>query len=379
MNLQWLAVVATILIGALVVVALMSSRLVNGPAPAHKLPNAVGDYGPPPAGVPLVYLGNPNHPGWYIGFDWQGVPRGTIKLSPAADPNSYLQQSADGTMFVVTPAAKGGDGQYLDRMGQPITAASTYLPLQMWADDNRHYCTLEPNPSQSPGSPGPWVLSLRIPGSTSATSQVVPLDSQNLRSGIIAIGFGSCSAIHDRAVLVYNYFPRPPEVWIVRISDGKVLADRTYGSYTASDVQSSRDATLVAINTARSSGYIGAGPTEGRTLITKASDGSVVATLDPSYSVLGFSADDKVALVATSPYAASVATHLAAVELAGGNVIWRYDGTQELSGFMIEPAGTAFAVLLQSPNDQAAHSDVQLVIVYADGRSITLPGTYLHP
>ena len=74
-----------------------------------------------------------------------------------------------------------------------------------------------------------------------------------------------------------------------------------------------------------------------------------------------------------------MATHLAAVELAGGNVIWRYDGTQELSGFMIEPAGTAFAVLLQSPNDQAAHPDVQLVIVYADGRSITLPGTYLHP
>jgi len=375
-NFQWLAVAAAIVLAALVVFGLMSSRLSNrgSVSPPKSNPTAgptvVADYGPPPAGVPLFYLGDPNHTGWYIGYNWQGVPQGTIKLSQPADPNSYLRQSPDGSMFVVTPAAKGGNGQFLDRLLKPVGSASVYSPLQMWADDNRHYCTLDE-------SPGQWALSLRTPGTTSATTHVVAIDSQNLRSGIIAIGLGSCSAINDTAVLIYSYFPRPPEEWVVRISDGKIMSHRTYDS-TYSDLVSSTDGRLIAANSAKSTGYL-AGATAPNTLVIRTSDGSTVATLDPTYGVLGFSADDSVALVATSPYASGVATHLAAVELATGNVIWRYDGNEYLSGFFIESSGAAFALMLQQVSDRDPHPTVYVAMVYRDGTSYALVGTFLHP
>lgn len=371
-SLQWLAVAAAVMLAVLVVVGLMSSRTsnrgtVSPPKPAS---SPVGDYGTPPAGEPLFYVRDPNHPTWYIGFDWNGVPRGTIKLSETAEPNAYLRQTPDGSMFVLTPAAKGGDGHYLDRLGRPVAGASIYLPLQMWADDNRHYCTLD-------GFNGQWTLGLRTPGSVTATAHAVAIDSPNLRSGIIAIGFGSCSTVHDRAVLVYSYFPRPPEVWVVRISDGKVLSDHTYDT-TYSDVTASSDGALVAVNSAKSTGYL-AGPTAPSTRVIRASNGSLVASLDPSFGVLGFSADDSLALVATSPYASGVATHLAAVDLTTGKVIWRYDGDEYLSGFFIEPIGAAFAVMLQPVSDSDPHPTVSLTIVYRDGRSSGPPGTFLHP
>jgi hypothetical protein len=372
-NFQWLAVAAAVMIAVLVVVGLMSSRLNNRGTVAHPkaVPSPVDDYGPPPAGIPLFYLGDPNHPGWYVGFDWTGTPRGTIKLQQGADPNSYLMQSPDGSMFVITPSAKGGAGQYLDRLGRPIADASTYLPLQMWADDSQHYCTLEQ------GRPGSWTLSMRTPGSSAATTHAVALDSANLRSGDIAIGFAACSAVHDTAVLVYNYFPRPPEMWVVRISDGKVVSHRLYDT-TYSDLAVSRDASLAAVNSARSTGYL-AGPTAPNTVVESTTNGATVANLDPTYGVLGFSSDDKFALVATSPYAAGVATHLAVVEVATGNVVWRYDGDQMLSGFAVEPTGAGFAVMLQLPRDQNAHPTVSLIFVSGDGQAHPVPGQFDHP
>lgn len=370
-NFQWMAVAAAIVLAALVVVGLMSSRITNRSTVAPPKASPSGDYGNPPAEVPLVYAADPNHPGWYVGFDWTGTPRGTIKLQEGADPNSYLKQSADGSMFLITPAAKGGTGQYLDRLGRPIAGASTYLPLQMWADNGRQYCALATGP-------GPrWSLSLNTPGSAAATTNGVVLDSPNLTSGVIAIGLVACSPAHDRAVLVYNYFPRPPEVWVVRISDGKVLQHHLYDT-TYSDVAASPDTTLVAVNSAASTGYL-AGPVAAETLVTRSSDGSVVARLNPSYEVLAFSADDSQALVATSPYVAGVKTHLATVDLASGNVIWQYIGDQELSGFQANPAGAGFAVMLQTPSDQSAHPSVSLMFVSGTGQEHDVPGSYLRP
>src|SRR5579864_4385354 len=91
---QLIAVFAAVVIAALVVAGLLSSRLTHNNVPARPTasPSAAPlnedrDYGPPPAGVPLFYLQSPSHPGWYIGFDWSGHPRGTIKLQ--ALPGDY--------------------------------------------------------------------------------------------------------------------------------------------------------------------------------------------------------------------------------------------------------------------------------------------------
>src|SRR2546430_11187936 len=65
-NLTWLAVAGGLVIGVLVVVSLMSSRLNRSVVPAH--PTPVGDYGTPPARVALIYVGDPGHPGWYVGL-----------------------------------------------------------------------------------------------------------------------------------------------------------------------------------------------------------------------------------------------------------------------------------------------------------------------
>src|SRR2546430_12149024 len=65
-DLQWMAVAAAIVIAALVVASLVSTRLAQRAVPSHP-PTPVGDYGPPPAGMPLFYLKDPKHYGWYVG------------------------------------------------------------------------------------------------------------------------------------------------------------------------------------------------------------------------------------------------------------------------------------------------------------------------
>src|SRR5579872_869522 len=142
---QLIAVFAALVIAALVVAGLLSSRLTHNNVPARATatpseapPNEDRDYGPPPAGVPLFYLQSPTHPGWYIGFDWSGHPRGTIKLPPL-DPSQSLFQSYDGSSLEISQSGKTGVGaELLDRLGNPISGASG----QIWADDNQHMCSI---------------------------------------------------------------------------------------------------------------------------------------------------------------------------------------------------------------------------------------------
>ena len=171
-------------------------------------------------------------------------------------------------------------------------------------------------------------------------------------------------------------------MWTVRISDGKVLSHQLYDT-TYADLAVSRDAALIAANSAHATGYI-AGPTAAHTIIRRTADGSLIASFDPSYEVLGFSADDQFALVATSPYASGVATHLAVVDVRTGHVVWSYSGDQELSRIAVEPAGAGFAIMLQTPNDQNVHPSVSVLLVTPYGASpaqiaIGIPGNFLRP
>ena len=370
-DLQWMAVAAAIVIGALVVVSLMSTRIAQQSVPVHRAP--VGDYGPPPAGVPLFYLQDPLHDGWYIGFDWSGKPRGTIKLANALGDNGTLNQAPDGSAFGVAPLGKGRVEQFLDRLGNPTTGDSLHPPyyFQMWADDSTGLCALDYD-SQAQQ----WQIGLRAPGAP-ATVRPVAIHP-NVATGIIAIDFRACSPRNDRAILVYNLMGVPTELWVVRISDGAILLHRSYPANNVADITASPDGSLIAESSGKSVGYIG-GPTAETTVVERLSDGARLMKVDPGIGVLGFSADMKTVLVSTSPWSAGRATNLAILDIRTGQPIWSYNGGELLSGFFIDPAGSGFAVMLQSVAPHGSHPPVDVVVVDGAGKATDLTGNYLHP
>lgn len=359
-----------LLLGILVIAGFMAIRF----APRVSLPatpraSPVADFGPPPAGVALVYVQDPNHPGWLIGFDWTGKPRGSVRLAQPIDPFGQLSQSPDGSAFGYAPSGKGGYREFLDRLGHPIVGQDSSLSdmSQIWADDSRHLCTLDYGGRQ-------WNLGLRLPGAASSVS-VVAIDPRIAQSGIIAVSFVSCSALNDRAILARSYMGLPVEFWVVRISDGTILGHHTYPADQLVNVTASLDGAVIAENSAKSSGQLA--PAAPSTIIRRISDMSVIATLDPAMGVLGFNSDDSLALVSTTPWASGIATHLALIEVQTGSVLWRSDGTEEFTAFLAQPNGRDIAVMLQAPNDSSRHPSVDVVIVHSGGTSTAIPGRYV--
>lgn len=96
-------------------VAAVASPSAQPAASASPTPVPPHDYGTPPAGVPLIYGGDPANQLWITAFDWQGKPRGTIKLAaPLAhelvvEPHCYVledQRTYDDVLYTVLgPAA----------------------------------------------------------------------------------------------------------------------------------------------------------------------------------------------------------------------------------------------------------------------------------
>ena len=374
-NLQWLAVAAAVILGALVVLGLMSTRFHPRAVVPAATPNAspLADYGPPPAGVSLIYVQDLRHPGWLIGFDWTGMPRGTVKLAQPIDQFARLSQSPEGSGFAFAPpAAKGGFTQFLDRLGNPVPNQDSTLRYQdqMWADDSVHMCTL----GYSGGLNSQWEIGLRLPGAAPSPLSVVALDSQNLQSGVIAVTFAACSARNDRAVIAYSYFERPTEFWVIRISDGTILSHRTYPADDLVNVTVSSDASLIAENSGKSTGQVA--PAAASTVIRRATDMSVVSTLDPTIGVLGFNSDNSLALVTLSPWASGVVTDLAVIDVQNGKTIWRSKQNEEFAGFLAEPNGRDLAVMLQAPSDSSLHPSINLVMVRSTGTETDIPGRY---
>lgn len=334
-------------------------------------PSLAIDYGTPPASVALIYVADAQHPGWYNAFDWAGKPRGTIKLAAPIGDRVYLTQAPDGSGFI-TSLAKGASSQSFDRLGMPIPENPSLLfERQVWADDSRHLCTLDYNSFQ-------WHIGLRTPGATPTSLRTVAIDPSVVQSGIIALDFSSCSPSDDRAVLVYNYFGRPAQYWVVRLSDGTVLNNQTFPANVLAGIVASPDGTMVAENSATASGSLlgGAAPS---TTIRRTAGGSTILSLDPTFGVIAFSRDDSVALVSTSPWATGVPTQLALLNMLTGSVIWRSGGQDGLTAVLEQPGGTAFALFLQHPYDTTLHATVHVLIVQANGATIAIPGPFSQP
>jgi len=365
-NLQWLAAAAALILAALVVIGLMSTRFHPQASVPAATPQAspVADYGPPPAGVPLLYVKDPSHPSWLIGFDWSGTPRGTVKLDPSI---GSVGMAPDGQSFAVGYGSKGGTGEILDRLGKPVNEAGGGIPgsdLPMWADDNQHTCGVAFDQQT-----GASTLITLTPGAAPYPVAVLGHDPSLPSSYRIA----SCSVKEDRAIVVRSINPSPAEILVVRLSTGQVFSLLTYANpELLSNAVASSDGKFIAENSAQSVGQAGTGAPN--TTIRRVQDKSVVAMLPPTAGVLAFNGDDSLVFVYTTPWVGTAPTALAVIDVKSGQTIWTYNGPDMFGQVLAEPGGRDFAIYLRKPGVEDPLTD--LMIVHADGTAIGFPRRY---
>ncbi len=366
-NLQWLAAAAALILAVLVVIGLMSTRFHPRASVPAATPNAspVADYGPPPAGVPLLYVKDPNHPSWLIGFDWTGKPLATVKLDPAI---GSVGMAPDGQLFAVGFGAKGGTGEILDRLGQPIPGAGGGLPgstLPIWADDYQHTCGISLDPQTLTST-----LVTFAPGQ--AVKAVAVLGSDQSLPGSYRIA--SCSFRNDQALVVRSSNPSPAEALAVRISTGQVTSLVKYATpEMLSNVVVSADSTLIAENSSQSVGQL-QGQDAPATVIRRVSDRGILVKMDPSFGVLAFNSDDSLALVATTPWVGGAPTAMQVWDLRSGQPVWTYNGPGMFGNAIGQPGGRDFAIYVRKPTVQDPLTD--LMIVHADGTVSDFPRRY---
>jgi hypothetical protein len=391
-NFQWVAVVAAALLGLLVVAGLMSTRFAPHASVPATTPKASVDYGPPPAGVNLLYVYDPSNPSRLIGYDWSGTPRGTIKLVP---PMS-VEMAPNGQAFRASATGGkgsfGGNGTFLDRLGQvviPWQGGVTGFGGGMWADDNRHVCSISLNQQTSTST-------LYVQQVDEAPKQVAVIANNSI-VGPLRIGVAACSIRNNLAIVVgdSNTAPvigdsntGPKELWVIRLSDGAVISHRTYKEHLISTVAASADGVYVAENSSKIvSTVIVSRQGADYTIIRRVSDGQQVAALNASDQVLGFSSDDRLVLAMAQPDKTRPWGQLTVIQWQTGSVVWSHGGSEILDSFIAQFDGTGFAIALQAPT----HGDQKdcgttssspcpgddVVIVHADGTETKIPGRYL--
>jgi hypothetical protein len=362
-HLNWITVATAMLIAVAIVAGLMATRLIYHPLPA-------GDYGPPPAGVPLVYVHDPDHPSWLTGYDWTGNPRGTVKLQdPSLGAPWSIDMAPDGQEFYVP----GSTSRFLDRFGQPLLSSVGPVDLYtgVWADDNRHFCAMD-GQSGSGRLIGPPLQGYAL--------NFVTLPAQVAKTTTIV----ACSIRNDRAILVSHVDgTTASEVWVARLSGGNMIAHHSYDPRLSLTVVASSDASYVAESSQE--GYLGV-----PSVIRRVSDWRTLASLSASDKVLKFSGDGSLVLVSpTSPAGPlpSSQAHLAIVDWPSGRTTWTYDGTDWPWTVVARPGGRDFALEMgQLPksggpcppaNPCVAPEPTRIIlIVHDDGSSKRLPSRY---
>jgi hypothetical protein len=372
---QWLAVAAAILIGILVVTGLVTSGLNRATVPSHVPP--VGEYGQPQTGLPLIYVADPNHQDWYIGFDWSGKPRATVKLAKPLDRLQNLYQAPDGSGFRITDrrTLSAGDyfperlgsltGDYVDRLGNTVPGTLPAAGARgIWADDSLHLCLEFVDPQT-----GDWTLATKLPGEPAKTVMAIPHGQAAFAESATRVA--SCSFKSDRAILVHTLFAQPLELWLVRISDGKVLDDHVYPMEQFDSMVASSDGAYIAEN-GRTLNGVRVKPTQ----IRRVSDWTVVASWTGRADVVGFTGNGS--LVVFSNWGESSGVDV--MDWRSQSVLWRSTTHQPLVGLLAQPNGRAIAVAF-APLDYLCAAPVDMcptvfgiTIVHGDGTATQLPG-----
>jgi hypothetical protein len=182
-----------------IVVAAAASVLVFSP-PAPRLQAATStpspsahDYGPVPAGVPLIYGAEPANELWLTAYDWSGNARGTLKL-----PGPLTHELVpDSHCFVLQDQQTFDEVLYVDVPGQPL---------------NRRVGVIEHEPNL-------------------------------VQVGVDAV---ECNFKRNLAIAVRTAVGTPSDAWAVRLSDASILGHWSYDRTLS--VVPSTDGSLLAEN-----------------------------------------------------------------------------------------------------------------------------------
>jgi len=325
------------------------------------------DHGTPPAGVNLLYVHDPNMPTWLTGYDWSGKVRGTVRFNRG----QVGTMAPDGQSFVMNAGGKGGSGTFFDNVGQPFPWQGGALEYasNVWADDSRHMCTVSLDQQTFE-----WALNTQLPAEAIKRVATIARDPGAGQSGISLL---ACTFRNDLAIAVRTTIAWPAELWVIRLSDGTVLAHHAYPFQELATLIASADGQYLGENviSTTSESKLGGAVTA---RIRRVSDWTVVAMLPANDGALGFSGDGSFVLVSTEPKLNPQPRLFQIVDWKAGSVIWR-NPTKTLTSFTVEPGGTSFALALQRPQSPSvAYPDParDVTIVRGDGTSTTLASRF---
>jgi len=267
------------------------------------------DYGPVPTGVQLLYGANSSNPLWLTAFDWQGNPRGTLKL-PAPLSHELVPQPH---CFVLE------DQQTFDE-----------------------------------------VLYTEVPGQSRRRVGVFANEGSLGQTGVEAV---ECNFGRNFGIAVRTAVGRPTDAWVIRLSDAARLAHWSYE--TVLGVIPSTDGSIVAENGANGS----------VTRIRSVRDGAVLSTLPATDHVLGFSDDDRFAVI--GPVVSVAPVRVIDWHVAGE--VWHYGGAGWVMRVAVNP-GAGDVALAIGTDDQyyslTQDATYSMVIVHPDGSTSEIPGKY---
>jgi hypothetical protein len=341
---QVIATAVTAMLAGLIVIGVTSSPPGRGEGVAQTRPSptvaGAHDYGPPPAGVNLLWVYDPVDVTRLIGYDWSGKPRASLKPANPAG----LTMAPDGQSFVIG-LRDYGDWHFFNRLGQPLLVpnmAGQFPSGTMWADDSRHVCAFTFDPTTL------WIM--EVGSSPTRVGE---------RPG--ATYLAACSVLADRVVAVrIGGDGSPTGVWVVHASDGKVVSERTYAPGALWGVIASSDGQYVA-ETA----------TGGRsTQIRRVSDWSVLATL-AGEQVLAFSGDGT-RVMAGQIDSRGGATGLVDVEWATGRIVWASAAAVLLPDLALIPEPQSQSFVIGIPVSLGTAEPRDLTIVEGDGTAVEL-------
>ena len=322
------------------------------------------EFGPPPAGVPLIWYSTsppygPTPPaGSLVAIDWNGDVVGMLHAAGG------VNQSPDGSRLDV--AGRG----YVDQAGHPISAVQLDKGGPGWSDDSRHVCVMRSASGGIPqGNAEPaWLFAGPIEGPLHRVAQAGSVGGQS-GPRIVA-----CSYQNDRAVVVEDVIMWTSEVWVYRLSTGALLYHHQYTSgAVASSVMASRDGRYLAEQTTSTDAQ--GHQIYADTFIRRTPDGAVVARLS-GQTVNAFSWDGS--RVITTPALGSADSHeVRLVDWQRGQTLWRLAEPPGIApGFayvfsLARPGGTDLIVGVAGNSTGQSPVD-QLWLVHADGAATSV-------
>ncbi len=348
-----LVLIAAVVVGTAVVMRGLHPRSVlrHQPSPtpsvqptAAPLPTAMANPLQVPATTPIIVFRDPVNTNQLDGMSWDGFTVGRLGAKP--DSVSSFVPNAAGSLFGLT-------GQIVDRSGTVVAAVPNPTKgfQATWADDGQHYCAMVSAPTL--GVVGGVPATLQVTQVGRAPRNVVQVGRAYEQP---PIGVAACSIVKDQAVVVQSGGQGigTAQMWVVRLSTGRVLWTKSYQTGTV-DIHASIDAQYVAETP------FSCCPMRATVTTIYSPNGTVLARVNGE--VQAFSWDGSLAVVANYGEAVSI------VRWRDGATIWRSVPSAKFSTAIPEPGGSRIAVSVLDPNhpQTGGFAPVDVEVVTPDG------------